>query len=192
MSIRSRSDGSKSLLRKTLDVVMQSNYVTIPCVSLALFIGKLEGWTIISSLYYAFATASTVGYGDFAPTTKKTKLLSLLFVPLAVISLGDILSRIAGHFISKEIHQMEHEYMHRTMNLQDLEAMDVNHSGEVDLFEFTAFMLTSMGKVDRELMTELRQLFEKLDKTGSNSIQKEDLLLLAKKTATTEDSASQE
>ena len=53
-------------------------------------------------------------------------------------------------------------------------------------------MLTSMGKVDRELMTELRQLFEKLDKTGSNSIQKEDLLLLAKKTATTEDSASQE
>mmetsp|Transcript_22273 Transcript_22273/g.28559 ORF Transcript_22273/g.28559 Transcript_22273/m.28559 type:complete len:103 (-) Transcript_22273:374-682(-) len=51
--------------------------------------------------------------------------------------------------------------------------------GEVDLFEFLRFMLSSMEKVDKELMDDLKDLFESLDETRSNSIQKEDLILIA-------------
>ena len=51
--------------------------------------------------------------------------------------------------------------------------------GEVDLFEWLTFMLVSMKQVDRDMMDNLKALFESLDKTNSNSIQTEDLILLA-------------
>lgn len=53
--------------------------------------------------------------------------------------------------------------------------------GEVDLYEFLTWMLVSMQKVDKELMDDLRALFDSLDETQSNSIQKEDLILMAQK-----------
>ena len=61
------------------------------------------------------------------------------------------------------------------MTLEDLDEMDTNDDGEVDLFEFMSFMLSKMGKVDIEMMNDLKDLFESLDETLSNTIQKEDL-----------------
>lgn len=54
-------------------------------------------------------------------------------------------------------------------------------AGEVDLFEWLTFMLVSMKQVDKEMMENLKALFESLDETKSNSIQKEDLILMAQK-----------
>jgi len=178
-AIRIRPDKSKSVLRYIFDTFTDSYYIFVPFISLALYIGKKEGWTIITSIYYAMATASTVGYGDMSPTFQHTRLLSLLFIPLAVISLGEILSRIAGYFIRRDTIKAEKEFMSRRMTLEDMYEMDTNNSGEVDLFEFISFMLSKMQKVDMELMNELKDLFESLDETQSNSIQKEDLLIMA-------------
>ena len=131
--IRTQTDGSKSLLRRVLDTLLQCSYIFVPFVALAFCIGKHEGWTHVTSTYYALATASTVGYGDIAPTSPRMRLLSLLFIPLAVLNLGEILGRIAGYFIRKETERAEREFMHRTMTLDDLEAMDTNKNGEIDL-----------------------------------------------------------
>jgi len=180
-AIRTRHDSSKSFLRRILDTIAQCYYVFVPFVALALIIGKIEGWTMVTTSYYALATASTVGWGDVAPVHPQMRLLSLAFIPLAVISLGEILGRIAGYFIRKETKRAEREFMDRKITFADLEAMDIDGDGEVDLFEYLSFMLSAMGKVEREMMYELRDLFKSLDETGSNSIQKEDLMLIAKK-----------
>ena len=94
-------------------------------------------------------------------------------------SLGEILSRVAAYFIRRETTKVQHDFMNRKMTMKDLEEMDTNGDGEVDLFEFISFMLSKMQMVDVELMNELKDLFESLDETRSNSIQKEDLLLIA-------------
>lgn len=44
---------------------------------IGLVIGKREGWSRIDSLYYAFITATTVGYGDFRPNSTPSKLLAI-------------------------------------------------------------------------------------------------------------------
>ena len=51
---------------------------------LGLLIGKREGWTRGDALYYAFITATTVGYGDFRPRKPLGKLLA---VPIAIVGL---------------------------------------------------------------------------------------------------------
>ena len=129
-AIQTRVDGSKSLLRQTFDTLSQCYYIFVSFVALAFYIGKHEGWTRITSIYYAMATASTVGYGDVSPTSPRMRLMSLMFIPLAVISLGEILGRIAGYFIRKETERAEREFMDRRMTLDDLEAMDTDRDGE--------------------------------------------------------------
>jgi len=40
-------------------------------------VGTLEGWSIPDSVYFAFVTGLTIGYGDFAPTMLITRILAI-------------------------------------------------------------------------------------------------------------------
>ena len=47
-------------------------------VALGLVIGRIEGWTITESVYFAFVSGLTIGYGDLAPKTVLTRLLAIV------------------------------------------------------------------------------------------------------------------
>ena len=46
-------------------------------VALGLLIGLLEGWSIQDSVYFAFVTGLTIGYGDIAPKLLGTRALAI-------------------------------------------------------------------------------------------------------------------
>jgi Ion channel len=46
-------------------------------VALGLIIGLLEGWSVQESVYFAFVSGLTIGYGDLAPTSLLTRVLSI-------------------------------------------------------------------------------------------------------------------
>jgi hypothetical protein len=45
--------------------------------ALGLVIGLLEGWSIQESIYFAFVSGLTIGYGDFAPKSLLTRALAI-------------------------------------------------------------------------------------------------------------------
>lgn len=49
----------------------------ITIVSLGLIIGWLEGWSVQESVYFAFVSGLTIGYGDLAPKTLLTRALAI-------------------------------------------------------------------------------------------------------------------
>ena len=46
--------------------------------ALGVVIGLLEGWSIQESIYFAFVSGLTIGYGDFAPKSMLTRALALV------------------------------------------------------------------------------------------------------------------
>ena len=47
-------------------------------VALGLMIGLIEGWSVQESIYFAFVSGLTIGYGDFAPHTLATRILAIV------------------------------------------------------------------------------------------------------------------
>lgn len=53
-------------------------------VSIIIFIGAmlfhwLEGWSWIDAVYFVVITLTTIGYGDFTPTTPLTKVITIFY-----------------------------------------------------------------------------------------------------------------
>ena len=46
-------------------------------VALGLVIGAIEGWPVQDSIYFAFVSGLTIGYGDLAPKTLVTRILAI-------------------------------------------------------------------------------------------------------------------
>jgi hypothetical protein len=47
-------------------------------VALGLVVGLLEGWSVHESIYFAFVSGLTIGYGDLAPKSLLTRALAIL------------------------------------------------------------------------------------------------------------------
>ena len=45
--------------------------------ALGLLIGWIEGWSVQESIYFAFVSGLTIGYGDFAPRGFATRALAI-------------------------------------------------------------------------------------------------------------------
>lgn len=52
--------------------------ILLVIVSLGLVIGVIEGWSVHESIYFAFVSGLTIGYGDFAPKTLVARVLAVL------------------------------------------------------------------------------------------------------------------
>ena len=47
-------------------------------VVLGVAVGLLEGWPVLESIYFAFVSGLTIGYGDLAPKTPFGRVLAIL------------------------------------------------------------------------------------------------------------------
>jgi len=78
--------GSRALRRSFLRGLVTGLGVVWPVVSgllvvivgLGVVIGIREGWSLGDSVYFAFVSGLTIGYGDLAPKTPLTRTLAIV------------------------------------------------------------------------------------------------------------------
>ena len=56
--------------------------------SIGLVVGRIEKWRMFNAVYWSLITALTVGYGDYRPTHKISKFLSIVIVFSGLIFTG--------------------------------------------------------------------------------------------------------
>jgi voltage-gated potassium channel len=82
--------------------------ILLVIVTLGHFLGRLEGWSRLDSMYYAFITATTVGYGDFHPRKRLSKILAIVIAFVGIVFTGIVVAIAlhAGQHAFKETHDV--------------------------------------------------------------------------------------
>lgn len=145
------------------------------------FLGNDAGWDAVETFYFCVITGTTVGFGDYSPQTQTGRLFAVPIVLLAVSILGSWLSAVADAIIEFRQASFRERFQARELTIADLEVMDADEDGKVSLAEYLSFMLVSMQAVDQGLIDNLTAQFERLDVDGTGSLEKEDLMIVAKR-----------
>jgi len=70
---------------------------------------NLEQWSLVDSFYFTATTLMTIGYGDLAPTTDASKLVTVAFALSGVTVFLYGLGVIASYYVKKEQQFEEYE-----------------------------------------------------------------------------------
>ena len=71
-------------------------------MALGLIIGLREGWSVQESIYFAFVSGLTIGYGDLAPKFLLTRVLAILIGVCGVL-LTALLAAVAVRALPEAI-----------------------------------------------------------------------------------------
>lgn len=169
----------QSLCQEVLLTVLRESPIILLLFIFSILLGLPEGRSIITSIYFAVITATTIGFGDFHPSSTIMRAICIVYLPFAVAVFGQVLTQIASVYMDMKARQTDKAFLQRQLALQDLKAMDVDGDGKVSYGEFLAFILVAMKKVDANDLKDIRAHFDALDVNNNGYLEKSDLVKLA-------------
>lgn len=84
----------------------------------------LEHWSLLNALYFVTMTATTVGYGDFTPSTPISKIMTIIYAISIVPFILYAFSAIAKSQVEKvytKIHHLERKQKEQEQEISDAE-----------------------------------------------------------------------
>jgi voltage-gated potassium channel len=67
-------------------------FLLLTICTVGLSIGRREKWKVVDAIYFAFITATTVGYGDFHPSVTSSKYKAVFITLVGVLLTGIIVA----------------------------------------------------------------------------------------------------
>ena len=61
----------------------------------------LEGWSYVDSLYFSVVTLTTVGFGDFSPSTTYGKLFAIVYIFIGIGIILNFINVAFDHYTNK-------------------------------------------------------------------------------------------
>lgn len=102
-----RKDDAYEVVKKRTNVIKIFIILAVVLLFGTYVYHKLEGWTYVDSFYFVVSTMTTVGYGDFLPSTEKSRLFTSFYILVGVSMFFYGLFLIGEHFIEERIITLE-------------------------------------------------------------------------------------
>lgn len=115
--------------------------------------------SLVDTLYYSVVTMTTVGYGDVAPATNAEKAMALVYLPVAVTALANMLSDFKSISTRRAIRSDDHVSNVESLLLAEARGDPTETLTEA---EFLVGVLTQHGLIDQATIRAIRSQFETL------------------------------
>jgi len=150
----------------------------VVCVFLgSIFFMENEDWSFVDAFYWSFITTMTVGYGDLTLEKESSRVFSIFYIIVSVISVAAAIGNIGSVQVAISLEKKRNAMLTRKLDLAAIIAMDTDGGG-VDRVEFLTAMLVQMNDLDKEKdIDPWLKRFDELDKDGSGTLDEEDLRL---------------
>lgn len=73
------------------------------------FYRQMEGWSVIDALYFSVITLTTVGYGDFSPTSPVSKIFTVCYIFVGLGILAGFITKLAAYVVNQTSRQPKGE-----------------------------------------------------------------------------------
>jgi voltage-gated potassium channel len=67
-----------------------------------IFYWRTEDWTFIQALYFSVVTLTTIGYGDFTPTSAGTQIFTIIYILTGLGVFVALLASVAEQYIKQK------------------------------------------------------------------------------------------
>ncbi|CAM9339680.1 unnamed protein product [Ectocarpus sp. 6 AP-2014] len=131
--------------------------------------------SVIDAFYLTVVSSSTVGYGDYFPSSTGTRLFAIFFLPLSTLLLGKIISDYTEMQASKRVKQRQTRLLLATVTAHEYAAMDADNDNRVSLMEFMVHTLIKQEKVTQEDIKQIHTRFTALDKDHNGFITRDEV-----------------
>lgn len=78
-------------------------FIIVLLAGSTVFYSSIEDWTVIDSLYFSVMMMSTIGYGDFVPTTTFSKVFTIIYTILSIGSFVLFTAKIVNVVLSRRL-----------------------------------------------------------------------------------------
>jgi voltage-gated potassium channel len=67
-----------------------------------IFYWRFEDWTVVQALYFSVVALTTVGFGDFTPTTAGTQIFTIIYILSGLGVLVALLTSVAQQYVKQK------------------------------------------------------------------------------------------
>ena len=113
-----------------------------------------------------------VGYGDVVPIRDEAKFAFIFLLPLSVYSFVSFVAIIDSWITERKCGRKLREIYENGVDIQEI---DIDQDGKIKLCDFIEFMLVSMNKVEKNLLIDLRTMFDELDRDRNGYLDNNEL-----------------
>lgn len=123
----------------------------------------------VDAVYWTVVSMTTIGYGDYTPSTALGKIFVMLYLPISVAALAQALSDVQAITLRRGIR--ETDYGDRLAG-EFLKAECLKNAGDANESitegEFLVYVLVRRGIVDEQTIAAVRRQFRELVRDGGN------------------------
>jgi len=138
-------------------------------------------YDFITALYMASVSMTSVGYGDFSPQSRGSRIFAIFWILLGWLTNGNAWGSLANWLLDSYQDHLDNKQKNKVFDEKSIMQIDTDKGGGVDEIEFVTHMLLKTGKVDRMTLADIRSKFSALDVGGDGLITKDELLALEEK-----------
>ena len=105
----------------------------------------------VNVLYMTAVSMTSVGYGDFSPSTPGGRFFAVIWLMFGTLSVAFFFGTLAGQYLDRKQEAMNLIQMNTKLDVTDIASFDgPDGDGKIDVVEYVSFMLQKLGKVDED------------------------------------------